>query len=85
MKKERPWPITVGIIPERFTTVNPEGFHGTYGLKSVYWKSCDFITASHWFKGWKKIFIGPRVGVGGPDSVRSFRFFRTIFVCPDSA
>ena len=63
------------LIPESFTTVNLEGFYGTYEPKvfiGPHVISLRLLIGSgekgfHWSASWV---------VGGPDSVRHFQFFK---------
>jgi hypothetical protein len=67
----------IKFIPERFTTVNLEGFYGTYEPKvfiGPHVTSLRLLIGSragekgfHWSASWV---------VGGPDSVRNFQFFK---------
>jgi hypothetical protein len=51
------------LIPERFTTVNLEGFYGTYGLKAFNGSHVTSLRLPIGSRVGKKVFIGPRVGV----------------------
>ena len=47
--------VIYNFIPERFTTVNLEGFYGTKWAvcyKFIGISSYDFLSASHWFNRW---------------------------------